>query len=170
MVFRSTYVKNPDEHTELEDVWVASMLTTATGIDNYPGDGGAAEGWPGFGPGTKGVLNTMAPTHFDVSAIVDVAAKPPVMWFRGADDAIVSDNSLFDLNFLGQLGAIPGWPGADIAPVAPMIAQTRAVLDRYAAAGGSYEETVYKNTGHSTPIEKTTGFAAKLAEGLRAAE
>lgn len=168
-VFRTAYVKHPENHTEWEDVWVASMLTTATGVDNYPGDSVAVEAWPGFGPGTRGVLNTLAPTNFTTTAIVDLDVKPPVLWFRGADDAIVSDTSFFDLNFLGTVGAIPGWPGADVAPAQPMVSQTRAVLDRYAANGGAYEEIVYEETGHSTPIERTSEFAAALSEALPAA-
>jgi pimeloyl-ACP methyl ester carboxylesterase len=115
------------------------------------------------------VLNTLAPTNFNVAGIVDLATKPPILWFRGADDAIVSDTSFFDLNFLGQVGAIPGWPGAEVAPAQPMVSQTRAVLERYAGAGGSYHEIVYEETGHSTPIERTDEFAASLADALPSA-
>ena len=58
-------------------------------------------------------------------------------------DAIVSDTSLFDLAYLGSLGLVPGWPGAEACPPQPMVGQTRAVLERYAAAGGAYREVVY---------------------------
>jgi len=53
---------------------------------------------------------------------------------------IVSATSLYDLAHLGTLGAVPGRPGPDRCPAQPMIAQTRAVLDAYAARGGSYRE------------------------------
>ena len=79
--------------------------------------------------------------------------KPPVLWIRGTDDLIVSDTSFFDLNFLGQLGAIPGWPGAEVAPPQPMIAQTRRVLDTYTAQGGHYRELVLADCGHSPHLE-----------------
>jgi hypothetical protein len=52
--------------------------------------------------------------------------KPPVTWVRGDRDVIVSDTSLFDLAYLGKLGAVPGWPGDDECPPQPMVAQTRA--------------------------------------------
>ncbi len=52
-VYRSAYVAHPDA-IDHEDLWVASMLTTATGIDNYPGDGAASENWPGFSAGDRG--------------------------------------------------------------------------------------------------------------------
>src|SRR3954453_1832775 len=78
----------------------------------------------------------MAPTVFDASGIVDLAEKPPVLWIRGDADQIVSDTSLFDLAFLGSVGAVPGWPGPRPFPPQPMVTQTRAVLDRYAATGG----------------------------------
>ena len=163
LVYRATYVKNAIELPH-EDVWVESMLTTKTGFDNYPGDAVPSENWPGFAPGGRGVLNTMAPTHFNVSGIVDLEEKPAILWIRGVDDAIVSDASLFDLNVLGKLGAIPGWPGEEIAPPQPMIEQTRAVLDRYRAAGGTYREVAIENCGHSPHLE----FPALFAEELHA--
>ncbi|MCU1551514.1 MAG: alpha/beta fold hydrolase [Glaciihabitans sp.] len=161
-IYRTTYVKDPSD-TTYEDLWVESMLSTKTGIDNYPGDGSTAENWPGFGPGTRGVLNTMVPRHFNVSAITELDSKPPILWVHGADDVIVSDTSLFDLNFLGQLGAIPGWPGADEAPPQPMVTQTRAVLERY----GNYEEIVYENCGHSAHLEHPDEFRAALTAHLK---
>jgi pimeloyl-ACP methyl ester carboxylesterase len=161
-IYRTTYVKDASDTTH-EDLWVESMLSTKTGVDNYPGDGSAAENWPGFGPGTRGVLNTMVPRYFDVSGIVDLETRPPILWVHGADDAIVSDNSLFDLNFLGQLGAIPGWPGVETAPPQPMVAQTRAVLAKY----GNSTEIVYENCGHSAHLEHPDEFRAALHTHLR---
>ena len=77
---------------------------------------------------------------------------------RGSDDQIVSDNSLFEMGTLGSLGAVPGWPGADVFPPQPMIGQTRAVLEQYAAVGGRFEEVVIDGTGHSPYIEKPQVF------------
>ena len=96
---------------QLEDVFVAAMNSTHTGADHYPGDAVPVEAWPGTAPGDRGVLNTMAPTVFDVSGIVDLPVKPPVLWVRGDADQIISDTSVFDLAFLGSVGAVPGWPG-----------------------------------------------------------
>ncbi|MDN4597048.1 alpha/beta hydrolase [Leifsonia virtsii] len=160
-VYRSSYVA-PGFVSEHEDLWVESMLSTATGPDNYPGDAGPSEHWPGFAPGTRGVLNTLAPTHFDTTGIVDAPAKPPILWIHGAVDAIVGDASFFDLNQLGAAGVIPGWPGDEVAPPQPMLAQTRAVLDRYAAAGGTTREVVFDDCGHSPHIEKPDEFRAEL--------
>ena len=160
-VYRSSYVA-PGFVSEHEDLWVESMLSTATGPDNYPGDAGPSEFWPGFAPGTRGILNTLAPTYFDTSGIVDAAAKPPILWIHGDVDAIVGDASFFDLNQLGAAGIIPGWPGEEVAPPQPMLAQTRAVLDRYAAAGGRTREVVFENCGHSAHIEKPEEFRAEL--------
>jgi len=165
-VFRAAYMAPSAEPAVLEDLWVESMLSTVTGVDNYPGDAVEAAGWPGFGPGRRGVLNTMAPCWFDVSGIVDLAAKVPVLWVRGDADAIVSDNSLFDLNHLGALGAVPGWPGAEEAPAQPMIAQTRAVLELYAERGGSYREVTFAGCGHSPHLERPGAFLDALVEHL----
>ncbi|MDO9591178.1 MAG: alpha/beta fold hydrolase, partial [Microcella sp.] len=164
-VYRTAYVAAPDDLAH-EDLWVASMLTTATGEGNYPGDGVASENWPGFAPGGRGVLNTMAPTNLNLTGIVELLHKPAVLWVRGTADAIVSDASFFDLNMLGQVGAIPGWPGADVAPPQPMVSQTRDVLEQYAAQGGAYREVVFEGCGHSPHIERETDFIEALLNHL----
>ncbi len=149
----------------LEEVFVDSMLTTKIGPDNYPGDSVESANWPGFAPGSRGVLNTMAPRFHNVSKIVDVEPKPPILWVHGLSDAIVSDASLFDFATLGQMGAVPGWPGEDACPPQPMVTQTRSVLEAYAEAGGSFEE-VALDCGHSAMVEKPAEFQAALASIL----
>lgn len=161
LVCRTTYVKNA-EVLPHEDFWVESMLSTKTGDGNYPGDSTPSENWPGFAPGRTGVLNTMSPVYFNVSGITELASKPPILWIHGADDAIASDKSFYDLNYLGQLGAIPGWPGDAVAPPQPMKAQTRAVLDRYQANGGEYREVEFAECGHSPHLEHPEAFIREL--------
>ena len=151
---------------QAEEVFVASMNSTRTGVDHYPGDAVQVGAWPGVAPGGRGVLNTMAPTVLDLSGIVDLPGKPPVLWVRGDADQIVSDTSAFDLAFLGSIGAVPGWPGAEVFPPQPMVTQTRAVLDRYAAAGGSYRELVLADVGHSPHVERPQEFVVALLEHL----
>lgn len=165
-VFRAAYVA-PGYQSELEDLWVASMLTTRTGEDNYPGNAGPAEAWPGFGAGDRGVLNTMAPGHCRLTGFLDIDPKPPVVWVRGLADAIVSDASFFDLNTLGRAGVVPDWPGEEIAPPQPMVSQTRAVLDEYVARGGEVVEHAWEGVGHSPHLERVTEFA-RVVEDLRA--
>lgn len=160
-VFRSGYVAS-DYVSEHEDVWVESMLTTSTAEGNYPGDSVASDNWPGFAAGSIGVLNTMAPGHFSVAGIVDLADKPPVLWIHGTADAIVSDASFYDLNYLGQLGVIPGWPGDEVAPAQPMVSQTRDVLGAYAAAGGDVTEVALEGVGHSAHLERPAEFRQAL--------
>ena len=169
-ILRAFYVA-PDSlpvDPALEDVFVGSMLTTRTGVDHYPGNATPVEVWPGTAPGEHGVLNTMAPTVLDVSGITELPAKPPVLWVRGGADAIVSDTSAFDLAFLGSVGAVPGWPGEAVFPPQPMVSQTRAVLDRYAAAGGAVTELELENCGHSPHLEQPAEFRAALLDLLGA--
>lgn len=165
-VFRAAYVA-PGYASELEDLWIASMLTTSTAPGSYPGDAVASEAWPGFAPGGVGVLNALAPTVSDVSGIVDGPTHPPIAWVRGELDAIVSDASPFDLAVLGRAGVVPGWPGDDAAPPQPMVSQTRAVLDRYADAGGWVEEHAWEGVGHAPHLERVDEFAA-VVEAMRA--
>lgn len=164
-VLLTYYVKPPFRPDHL-DLLVESMLSTRIGDDHYPGDVITTEAWPGVAPGRRGVLNAMAPIHCRLDDLHTIDPKPPIRWIRGTDDQIVSDTSLFDLAHLGQLGAVPGWPGPDTHPPQPMVAQTRAVLERYAAAGGTFDEIAIPGTGHSPHLEKPAEFLAALGEIL----
>src|SRR2546421_395519 len=59
-VLLAHYVKPPHVPEHL-DIFVESMLSTRTGEWWYPGDSRPVDAWPGFAPGDRGVLNTMAP-------------------------------------------------------------------------------------------------------------
>ncbi|MEV5984596.1 alpha/beta hydrolase [Streptomyces sp. NPDC052051] len=157
-VLASCYGKAP-WRPAAEDAYVASMLTTRTGADHYPGDSVPTEVWPGVAPGTRGVLNSLSPLYFRLDGLPLVDPRPPVLWIRGEDDVIVSDTSVFDLAHLGAIGAVPGWDGT---PAQPMVAQTRHVLDRYAAAGGPVREVAVPGAGHTVHLERPDAFDAAL--------
>ncbi|MET8370743.1 alpha/beta hydrolase [Micromonospora profundi] len=162
-VLRAAYVADPESLGTDEELLLDSVLSTATGDDNYPGTAVPSENWPGTAPGERGVLNALAPTWFRLAdELVAVAEKPPITWVRGDADVIVSDTSLFDLAYLGSLGVVPGWPGEETCPPQPMVGQTRAVLERYAAAGGAYREVVLPECGHSPHLERPAEFVAEL--------
>jgi pimeloyl-ACP methyl ester carboxylesterase len=50
-----------------------------------------------------------------------------------------------------------------------MVAQTRAVLDGYAAAGGRYREVVIDDAGHGPHLEQPERFLAELGQHLSSA-
>jgi pimeloyl-ACP methyl ester carboxylesterase len=162
-VMLASYVADPAAFGADEDAMLETVLSTAVGDANYPGDSTSVASWPGIGPGSRGVLNTMSPKHFRVAEdLVALSTKPPVTWVHGSADAIVGDASLFDLAQLGKLGLVPGWPGEDACPPQPMVGQTRAVLQRYAAAGGSFTEVLLQGCGHSPHIERPAEFLDAL--------
>ncbi len=165
-VFRAFYVKPPFV-PQREQALLASMLTTRIGPSHYPGAMLPSDNWPGGAPGTTGVLPSFSRKYMDLGAIADVKPKPPILWIRGADDQIVADLAMFDLAALGQLGAVPGYPGADVCPPQPMLEQTRTVLQRYATNGGSFREVVIEDAGHSPYLEKPRDFDAALHAHLR---
>lgn len=153
---------------EREEVFVSALLSTKVGEENYPGDLTTSPNWPTVAPGTKGMNNAISPKYCNLSGFAGINPRPNVLWVRGADDQIVSDTSLFDFGFLGQLGAVPGWPGAEVYPPQPMVSQMRAVLDAYRAQGGTYREEVIPDCGHSPHIEKPEAFREILFQFLDA--
>ncbi|MCA9717188.1 MAG: alpha/beta hydrolase [Myxococcales bacterium] len=158
-VMNAFYFKPPFRApSDQEDAFVDGILKLTIGPDNYPGDLTTSGNWPGVAPGGRGVNNTISPKHCNLSGFADISPRPPVLWIRGADDQIVSDRSMFDFGVLGELGFVPGWPGASVFPAQPMVSQTRYVLDAYANAGGRYEELVFDNCGHSPHIEHPEQF------------
>lgn len=163
---RAFYLAPRDERWPDEDLWVASMLATRTGPDFYPGDSTPSRNWPGFAPGSRGILNSMAPIYCRWGDLPRASERPPVLWVRGAEDRIVADAAALDLAVLGQAGLIPRYPGARAVPPQPMIAQTRALLERYAEAGGNYRELVLDRTGHSPFLERQDDVLAALLEHL----
>ena len=167
-IMRAFYYKPPFAPTpEQEERFLDASFEMQMGEHHYPGEPATTSHWPGIAPGTRGVNNAISPRYCNVSSFAQIQPQPPVLWIRGADDQIVSDTSFFDLAFLGQVGAVPGWPGADACPPQPMVAQTRAVLDRYRQAGGRYEELVFSDCGHSPHLEKAEAFHSALNRFLQ---
>lgn len=159
-VLRSLYVHPPLRFpAEVEDLFVEEILATAMGDAHYPGDQQPSPHWPGSAPGVLGVANSMSPLYCDLSTFADVAAAWPVLWVRGDSDQIVSDTSATDVGLLGASGLIPGWPGVEF-PAQPMVSQTRAVLRRAEAAGGTFTEVVFADCGHSPHLEYPEKFRA----------
>ncbi len=140
-----------------EEAFLEASLLEKVGDQRYPGDFEPSENWPNVAPGAWGPINAVSPKHFNASGIADMASKPPVLWVRGDGDQIVGDASFFDFGTLGQLGYVPGWPGAEVFPPQPMVSQTRDVLERYAANGGAYREVVL-DAAHSPHIEQPEAF------------
>ncbi len=168
-VMNTFYFKPPFRAAwDREEVFVSALLSTKVGDDNYPGDMTTSPNWPTVAPGTRGVNNAISPKHCNLSGLARITPKPDVLWIRGADDQIVSDTSLFDFGYLGQLGAVPRWPGAEVYPPQPMVSQMRAVLENYRAHGGRYREEVIPDCGHSPHIERPEAFRQALLEFLDA--
>jgi pimeloyl-ACP methyl ester carboxylesterase len=148
--YKPPFRTSPDR----EEIYLSSLLTTKVTPGNYPGDMTTSEHWPNVAPGTQGVNNALSPKYMNQSDFANISTKPPVLWIHGADDQIVSDTSFFDFGFLGQIGAVPGWPGVEVYPPQPMKTQVRTVLERYNANGGEYQEVQLADCGHSPHVEK----------------
>jgi len=150
LYFKPTFKPAPDR----EEMYLTSLLSTRVAPGNYPGDMTISNNWPNVAPGTQGVNNALSPKYLNQGNFANISYKPPVLWVHGADDQIVSNTSPLDFGFLGQIGAVPSWPGAEVYPPQPMKTQVRAVLDKYKANGGQYQEVMLLDCGHSPHVEK----------------
>jgi pimeloyl-ACP methyl ester carboxylesterase len=149
-----------------EEFLVDELFTTAVGDDHYPGDAMPSEHWPNTAPGARGVLNSMSGKYYDTSGFGDVVDGPPITWLRGTADQVISERSMFDLATLGELGAVPGWPGADAMPPQPMETQLRTVLGRYAEHGGRWREVELEGVGHGIPLEVPGVVATEIVRTM----
>jgi pimeloyl-ACP methyl ester carboxylesterase len=142
-------VWGPGVIPEEEDDLIAATMATRTGEDGYPGDFVESPNWPHFAPGVRGASNGLSPKYLaNPQRLVDLETKPPILWIRGAADLAIGDPAASDPANLGKHGLLPGYPGEEVYPPQPMIGQTRAVLERYAAAGGWYREAVIPDAAH----------------------
>jgi pimeloyl-ACP methyl ester carboxylesterase len=149
-----------------EEFLVAELLTTTVGDESYPGDPATSEHWPHVGPGTRGVMNSMSGKYLDTSGFGDLVDGPPITWLRGTADQVVAERSMFDLATLGELGVVPGWPGAEAMPSQPMESQLRTVLERYADNGGRWREVVLDGVAHGIPLEVPEVVATEIARTM----
>jgi pimeloyl-ACP methyl ester carboxylesterase len=154
-VMNTFYFKPPFRVApDREEIYVTSMLSCKVAEGIYPGDMTPSTNWPNVAPGSQGPNNALSPKYLNQATFATISPHLSVLWIRGADDQIVSDTSLFDFGFLGQLGAVPGWPGPEVYPPQPMIAQIHTVFKNYQANGGHYREVILPGCGHSPHIEK----------------
>ncbi|MGD2158235.1 MAG: alpha/beta hydrolase [Anaerolineales bacterium] len=158
MAIRTLLVKPPFIPPREEEL-LSSLLSTHLGERDVPGDSVQSPYWPHMAPGVLGASNATSPKYAgDIDKIIQSEPKTDILWVRGSHDLAVSDTAASDPGYLGRVGLLPGWPGEEEYPPQPMIGQTRAVLEKYAAAGGSYREVVIQDTGHVPFIEKPEQF------------
>ncbi len=154
-----------------EDAIVDAMLATHLGEYDYPGDAVPSANWPFVAPGVWGPNNALSPKFTaEAAGVIAAAPKPPILWVRGAGDRIVSDASITDMGTLGPTGVIPNYPGAEVYPPQPMVAQIRHMLDAYAAVGGTCEEVVIDGAGHMPFLEQPKDFNEAFHDHLRSSE
>jgi pimeloyl-ACP methyl ester carboxylesterase len=167
VVMNSFYWKPPFRPAREEEL-LSSLMSEKVGEQKYPGDFVASANWPNVAPGNFGPINALSPKYVGdtVERFLASLHKPHVLWVRGDSDLIVSDNSFFDFGTLGKLGYVPGWPGEEVYPPQPMVGQTRYVLEQYKANGGSYEEVVIAEAGHTPYIEKPEEFMEAFTKVL----
>jgi pimeloyl-ACP methyl ester carboxylesterase len=158
------------EPADREDLLVDEILKSVTGEDGYPGDFTPSANWPGIAPGTRGILNALSGKYCNWSGILDIDPKPPILWTHGTADIVVADGSAWEMGTLGKLGVIPGWPGEDIFPPQPMVAQIRAVLERYREAGGSVKIEMFEGSGHGPLIDAAERWSELFFGFLASAE
>lgn len=150
----------------LEELYLRDVLKTKLGAEFYPGEVQKSQNWPGFAPGKTGFCNAISPKYMNCSALTTLPKKAPILWIRGEDDKIISDQPGGCFGTLGQSGVVPGYPGTTVFPSQPMLAQTRRLLTTYSAQGGLHREVALPNCGHSPHLEQEALFLAELVRHL----
>lgn len=132
-----------------------AFLSVHLSADGFPGRVMPSVHWPGYAPGSTGILNSISPKYLQglPEAVLKSSHKPPVLWLRGGEDQVVSDVSSSDPAVQGRAGLIPGYPGEEQLPPQPMLRQTRRLLEGYSAAGGFHREELLAGTGHCPYLE-----------------
>lgn len=146
---------------DLELLLMSGIAKTKLGERRYPGDYRYVLKWPFVAAGMHGILNCMAPSHGNLSKLIEIEKKPRILWIRGQGDVIISNQSILDFGYLGSIGMIPGWPGEDGYPIQPMVDQTRYFLECYKEKGGEYQELVIPG-GHACHLEARGYFISAL--------
>lgn len=158
------------------DEIVASVLTTRTGDDFWPGAAAASSNWPGTKPGATGVNNAIAALHTKfLWSIADLPAseRVPISWVRGDSDFIVHNAVPPDIGKGGVAGLSAGYPGEDVCPVLHMLDETRELLvNKYGAgecgrARDRVREVILKGVGHGPVIEAADKVADEIMAVMR---
>jgi pimeloyl-ACP methyl ester carboxylesterase len=166
-ILRALVYKPPFVPAREEDL-LSGTLKTHIGLHDLPGDRVKSPHWPFVAPGCWGLANAASPKYVgDVTELYRITPKPKILWVRGRHDLVVSETAASCPGALGAAGIIPDWPGPEVFPPQPMIGQTRAVLNKYAAVGGVYQEVVIEETGHVPFIEKLQEFNEAFHPCLR---
>ena len=168
-VLAGSYWSPRHEEPRLEEL-LDEVLKSVTGDDGYPGDATTSDNWPGVAPGTRGILNALSGKYCNWAAIVDLDPKPPILWTHGTEDIVVADGSPWEMGALGSMGGVPGWPGEDVFPPQPMVAQIRAVLERYRRAGGRADIELFEGSGHFPPIDAAERWSRTFFDFLGSVE
>lgn len=71
------------------------------------------------------------------SVLLGLAQKPPITWVYGKDDVLVTNNG-------------------NVSPNEKMVDDMRSFLTQYSSNGGSHDEIVYPNCGHTPFLEVIT--------------
>jgi hypothetical protein len=141
------------------------LLRMQVGEDFYPGDHSPSDNFPFTKPGKRGQINAASPlTKIGIlDKLKAINPMPEILWVRGGKDKIVSDQSFFDTAVLGKMDLIPNYPGEEVCPAQPMVAQTRYALEQMQA---NFSEFVMVDCGHSPYIELPEIFLTELNEFL----
>jgi len=158
------------EPKEREDMLLDEILKSVTGDDGNPGDSTPSANWPGFAPGTRGILNALSGKFCNWTRIVELEPKPPILWTHGTADTVVADGSLLEMGHLGKLGLIPGWPGEEAFPPQPMVTQIRNVLERYRELGGRVEMEMFQGSGHGPIFDAAQRWSKLFLKFLASVE
>ena len=168
-VMNRQYWKAPF-HPVREEELLTAMLQVHVGEQQFPGDWIPSAHWPGFAPGRFGPINALSPRYngWVFERLLEPREKPRLLWVQGACDAVIANNSIADPGTQGRLGLRPGWPGEEVFPPQPLLAEVTYALDQYERTGGKVQRLILPEVGHTPYLENPMKFQAALIDHLEA--
>jgi pimeloyl-ACP methyl ester carboxylesterase len=153
-----------------EEQLLTAMLQVHLGEGRFPGDALSSPHWPGFAPGQFGPINAISPRYngWVLPQLLQAAGKPRLLWIHGDVDPIVCDASPSDPGTQGKLGFREGWPGPHVFPPQPLLQQVQFAVDQYHRRGGSTQQIVLPDVGHTPYLEQAVPFQSALIDHLNA--
>ena len=168
VIMRTYYDDGTNAPEADEQMLFDEFMKTVCGEDNYPGTMVPCDHWPGFGAGDRGGQNDDVAEVLRHFGVRRHRPKPPVLGSGGP-------RTRWSVTVPPSTSACSArWARSPAGPERRPTRRSRrwhrpgALLERYAAGGGSFREVRLDGVGHGALVERPAEVADLLADHVRA--